>query len=280
MRQTSYFSIKNISKIWTLKVWALSTMFLLSIVQLSGQGLEISNVQKLEIPGHFLVKPKWNRTGDRLLVTGEHNKGIYSIDVLYHKLDTLSQKQKVGRNAFWTNNNEVAILKKGKTQLLVNKKSTKNELSDTLAYIDIKRKQIFQLESKTGKRTMLTKEPGLYYLPKLSPNGQFLLYHFKSGIYIQSLSEDKEPVPVGKGIASSWHPNSRYVFFFVDLSNDGHQTSSSDLYYYSIDENKIRKLTDTFEQLEMWPSISADGKMLAFSDEKTGTIYIAEITEK
>ncbi len=273
----------NIGKpVWTRKksILLTSLLFVLVSISISGQKFELSNIQKIQNNGQYFLKPRWDKSSEKLLLTGEHNKGVYTLNIIQNKFDTISLKDKTGRNAFWTNKNEIAHIKKGKPQFFITNKSTRKEFTDTLAYIDIKSKQVYKLESKSGIRTKLTKIPGLYYLPMLSPDGQNVVYHLKSEIYIQSLSNENDPILVGSGIASSWHPNSQYIFFFKDFSIDGHQTSSSDLYYYSLQENKIYKLTETEDLLEMWPNISADGKKLAFSDEKTGTVYIAEIIEK
>jgi Tol biopolymer transport system component len=225
-----------------------------------------------------LTKPKWDRTGTKIAATGEHNKGIYVLNVSDNSLDFLSDKPGIGRNVFWSNNNEVIYRKSNKLKSINNKAGIASD-KDTFLYIKPREKRVYMAVSGTNISKPVTSEPKLYYHPVLSPDRKKMVVHHKSEMIIMNIEDSNDAKNIGFGIASSWSNEGTAIYFFRDKTTDGHQITNSELYVYTISEGKAYKLSSTDQYYEMWPDVSPDGKHLVFADEKTGKIFTAKILQ-
>lgn len=255
--------------------------FLICFVSLNiySQEISISAYKPVYSGELFATKPKWDKTGTKLLVTGEHNKGLYILELNNSNLVEYSNQAGIGRNALWTTENKAGYQKRGEVRTFADKFLKSAQSKDTLVYINPKDKLIYLACEQTGLLKAINTEGKVYYNPVLSTNKKMVVVHYKSDMYLLSTTNKDFSKKIGFGLASSWSPDDKYIFFFRDESNDGHLISNSDLYVYSVLDENIVKLTDTKDCFEMWPDISSDGKQIAFSDEKTGKIYTAEIIQ-
>jgi hypothetical protein len=243
------------------------------------QGFSISDYRQAYSGELLVTKPKWDKTGTKLLVTGEHNKGLYILELNKSSIVECSGRAGIGRNALWTSENKAGYQKRDEVRIVDDTFLKSARIADTLVYINPKDKLIYLVCKQTGLLKAINTEGRLYYNPVLSTNKKMVVVHYKSDMYLLSTTNKDFSKKIGFGIASSWSPDDKYIFFFRDRSDDGHLISNSDLYAYSVSDEKIIKLTNTKDYFEMWPDISSDGKHIVFSDEKTGKIYTAEIIQ-
>lgn len=242
-----------------------------------GQEIALGNYEEVYAGDTYLTKPKWDRTGTRLAATGEHNKGIYIFNLYDNSLDFLSDKPGIGRNVFWSKNNEVLYRKTNKLKAVKNNKVDLGSSKDTFLYVNPREKRVYLTISGTKIHKPVTQEPKLYYHPVISPDKKKMVVHYKSEMLIMNIEDSSSVKNIGFGIASAWSKDGTEIYFFRDRTTDGHQISNSELFVYSISEDKVYKLTSTDQYNEMWPDVSPDGKHLVFADEKTGKILTAKI---
>lgn len=243
----------------------------------NGQEIVLGDYSEIHTGDMFLTKPKWDRTGTKLIATGEHNKGLYIIDLSKGSLEELSNKYGIGRTACWSSDNEVVYKKSDKLKKVNTRSFEGLNMKDTFLYINPKDKKVYLSVSGMNIHKPVTSESKLYYNPVLSPDKKFMVVHYKSEMIIMGIDDSNFVRNIGFGIASSWSSDGTAIYFFRDSSADGHQISNSDLFVYVIAENKIYELSSTSQYYEMWPDISPDGENVVFADEKTGKIYTAKI---
>ncbi len=256
-------------------------IFLICFISLNiySQEIAISASKPVYSGELFVTKPKWDKTGTKLLVTGEHNKGLYVLKLNENTLVECSNKTGIGRNALWTSENKAGYQKRDEVRTVADTFLKSAQTTDTLIYINPKDKLIYLSCKQTGLLKAINTDSKLYYNPVLSTNKKMVVVHYRSDMYLVSTTDKDFSKKIGFGLASSWSPDDKYFYFFRDESDDGHLLSNSDLYAYSVLDENIIKLTDTKDCFEMWPDISSDGKHIAFSDEKTGRIFTAEIIQ-
>lgn len=272
-------------------------------------GQELTNIRAVTNKGASYSKPQWSPDGTKLMFTTEHNKGIYILTVNEKKLQNITNLDFVGYNATWDNDGKsISIQEKKQSDMdnstyfhtqrldvatgkvlstdkvaakqIISRKVISNANKNTAtnpieAYIN----DALQLVVvRDGNSQVLTKDSeGQFYHPLISPDCTRVVVHKKGMIYMYSLTDTTEfPIKLGEGIASGWLPDSTSIVSFMDDSTDGHTISNSELYKMSV--NKRVQLTSSKELAEMWPNVSPDGKQLAFSDENSGQIYIADLT--
>jgi Tol biopolymer transport system component len=244
-----------------------------------GQEIVLGKYNEVYAGDIFITKPKWDRTGTKLGVTGESNKGIYVLNLSDKNLSLLSDKAGIGRNVSWSGSNEVVYRKADKLKTINNEKDGVGISNDTFLYVDPRKKRVCMAVSGTKIRKPVTFVPKLYYHPVLSPDKKKMVVHYKSEMFIMNIEDSCCTKNIGFGIASSWSNDGSAIYFFRDKTTDGHQISNSDLFVYSIAEDKIYELSSTDQYFEMWPDVSPDGKHIVFADEKTGKIFTAKILQ-
>lgn len=247
------------------------------LFKLQAQEYLLNNYNPVTSDSIFLAKPKWDNSGNLLLATGEHNTGVYTINITDRSINLISDKRGLGSKVSWSSDNSIVTVRNNKIELVNNNYRTKVACSDTLVYVDLKKKQVILSNTNQSFQKEITSSPALYYNVLISPDKKWIVAHLRSEIILFSSKSKGDSIKVGTGIASSWSPDSKYLFYFLDESKDGHSISNSELYAYSLSDNTISKLTQTDDYTEMWPSVSPDGSKLAFSDGKTGIIYITDL---
>ena len=80
------------------------------------------------------------------------------------------------------------------------------------------------------------------------------------------------------GICTDWSDDNENIILFMDQDKGKDYTVSSDLYIHSIKTAEICKLTDSKDRIETWPSWSKN--KVAFTDEKDGKVYLADIVKR
>jgi Tol biopolymer transport system component len=251
--------------------------FLLPIVNLNSQTFKVENSKPLCCDSLTLTKPVWSSDGNSLLLSGGNNRGLYVYRIGTERLKTLDTKTRVKSKPVWLKNGEIIYLKGQSFELVSNFKSTENILSDTVLIIDSRNRKIMAESLSNGKTWEITHKKALYYNPLISPNKRFAIIHLQSQMYLYATDGSGLIKLLGTGIASSWSPDGKFVFYFLDESIDGHNITNSEIYVLSLENNTSYKLTETPGIFEMWPAVSPDGKKIAFTDEKSGKIFLADL---
>ncbi|MBN1117411.1 MAG: PD40 domain-containing protein [Bacteroidales bacterium] len=241
------------------------------------QNSEIINIEKITSDTISLDKPVWNATGETLLLTGKNNKGLYTLNLTNRELSCINKDIKISGVPLWLKNNVIVSFEKNKPLLINDFKTSALTTSDTILKINIKNQSVDLFFFSENLEKPITTKRGLYYNPILSPDKSQAIIHLKSEMYLLKTDGSGELIRLGTGIASSWSPDSKTFFYFLDESSDGHRINNSEIYMMDIVEKNPIKITDTPDIMEMWPSVSPDGKQIAFSNCETGEIFIGEL---
>ena len=125
-----------------------------------------------------------------------------------------------------------------------------------------------------GAVNRVSKPPGKYYLPMLSPDGTNVVYEeISRGIYVSNVSHPDQIIYLGQGNNPKWSPNGAYIVYEIPIDN-GNAITSSSLYVFDVVGRKATRLTNTVSTVERRPSFSSDGARVAF--DANGAIYIAD----
>jgi Tol biopolymer transport system component len=269
----------------------------------------LNNIRPVSDKGVYTA-PIWSPDGTKLLFTDQNYAKLY---IMYvdnnHNIDEITSGQGIGYKARWTSNGDSVIFKEKKKGLgntvqiefkkidISTKKMTiekglepdnfymsqkvngKNNArgGNTIVYIN---HQTLKLEVKAGNNgtpRVISKEQGQFYHPLVSPDGKEVIVHEGANIYVYSVDGNAKRKDLGIGLANSWMPDGSGIITFEDKSDDGHVVSGSELYLIMINDSSKRQLTYTDDVIEIWPDVSPDGRKIAFADEKTGRIFIADI---
>ncbi|MDZ7337289.1 MAG: hypothetical protein ONB30_01975 [candidate division KSB1 bacterium] len=119
--------------------------------------------------------------------------------------------------------------------------------------------------------------PGEQYLNEvLSPDGKRLAFEVLGGnLYVVNI-DGTGLVDLGRGNRPQWAPDSRHLAYMV-AEDDGHQFISSDIYCVDLEGGTTTAITATADRLEMNPSWSPDGRMIAFDTMDEGAIYVVQV---
>ncbi len=110
---------------------------------------------------------------------------------------------------------------------------------------------------------------------ELSGDERYIIYNFNGYLHKYTISTNGKNRLVW-GNNGIWSPDDNYIIYEV-TNEDGHSIHGSDLYIINSDGFNVKQLTFTAEIQEGNPSISPDGKKIAFTCYKTNAVYIADI---
>lgn len=110
--------------------------------------------------------------------------------------------------------------------------------------------------------------------PLLSPDGLKVVYRGReTGLYI-GLADGSRVIFVGEGRNARWVPDSRAIVYDLPVS-DGHTVVDGDLWLATVDGRTRTNITNTPGIVETHPSVSPDGRKIAFS--AGGAIYVGQL---
>ncbi|MFC6996375.1 TolB family protein [Rufibacter roseus] len=278
-------------------------------VNLQAQTLQpaLQNIREVTSGNMEYSSPVWSPDGQKLLFTDHHNDALYITEIAGNgSVQKIKEGQGIGYKARWTPDSKSVIfyeqqttvtgsralveksidVKGGRERVLSEDKSaTANRSFSARKSPSLKvyiNPETLKLEARVGNGTpwVITPEEGQFYSPLISPDGKKVVVSEGANMYLYSIDGKGKRKNLGVGLPSSWLPDGSGILTFEDESKDGHEISGSELYHIAISNSAKTKLTNTLDRIEMWADVSPDGKKIAFSDEKTGKIYVADLKIK
>lgn len=125
---------------------------------------------------------------------------------------------------------------------------------------------------QAGNRRVLVAGPA--FNAQLSPDGTKVVYNLMDDIYVTNL-QGTVKTKVGTGFRPQWVGDTQLVY--ERTTDNGHIYTAGELYLYTLGTRQEKALTQTSGLIEMFPSVSPDGKKIVFTSNTDGQIYIADL---
>ncbi|MGB3948374.1 MAG: hypothetical protein WBM13_10330, partial [Bacteroidia bacterium] len=145
--------------------------------------------------------------------------------------------------------------------------------ASSIVYINEKL-QLVKANKQTNEITVL--ENKACYQPIVSPDKNKVAVHIGNEIWVYDLTQQLAPQKIGSGLVTSWSVDSELLLGFVDMSNDGHEISNSELYIYDVRNQSTHQLTDTKDVIEVNPTFSTDGNKIYYINYTDGSIIVSQ----
>lgn len=261
------------------------------------QAQELSKPKEIPVKGNF-TNPVASPDGKYALLTQEHNHGVFLLNIQTQELTPISTIEGIGYGYTWNLDSQTFYFKeKGEKEYFSNSKVKAYSIKDKRAtLIDLNHNllpsfngkneivvhtnsftlQIEATDLKTQKTWAVTNDEGQYYNAILSHDGKTVAVHKGADIWVYNVDGSDKGKLIGQGIATSWSTDDKYLIGFLDESLDGHSISNSEILLFDVENSRIKKLTSTEDQFEMFPSLFAENQII-FSDEKSGKIYVSTL---
>ena len=120
-----------------------------------------------------------------------------------------------------------------------------------------------------------------YFGPRISPDGRQLLVSESraEGGHVMLLDLNSgSRQDLGPGVAPTWHPGGDRVVL-ARVTHNGEQLKTGDLWEISLVGGSPRRLKKTPKRVELETAISPDGRYIAFTEGRTGDLYVARYPE-
>lgn len=118
------------------------------------------------------------------------------------------------------------------------------------------------------------------HMAKVSLSDDKILFFNNIGsithMFIYDIKSEKTK-DLGKGYFGQWLPDGNVIYCLIE--DDGIKNTSSDIYVLKND-GSTEKITDTNDQIEIYPMVASDGKFITYLEEKSGKIYYGELKSK
>ena len=119
-----------------------------------------------------------------------------------------------------------------------------------------------------GDRTILNLVP--------SPDGSMMAVEIMGeGVYVLD-ADGSNVCEIGRAEHPVWTVDGRYLIAMI-TEDDGHHITGSELYAIEVSTSRRFHLTAHTDLVAMHPTVSPDGRKVAFGDNGTGRIYIMSI---
>ena len=119
-----------------------------------------------------------------------------------------------------------------------------------------------------------------YFAPQLAPDGRYLVYNgLSTGLYLYRFA-DGQTLALGAGNHPAFSADGNWLAF-DRTSDDGHQLTGGEIFLVDLraPQPRVAPLTHTLDRIEQYPSLSGDGRHIAFSADATIFVGAIEITE-
>ncbi|MFH1810316.1 MAG: N-acetylmuramoyl-L-alanine amidase [Pseudomonadota bacterium] len=231
-----------------------------------------------------VTAPVLSPRGDQIAFTTDNLRGLYLVDTSAGTVTTVSTRERAGYHPEWTADGSAIALRladrphAAEPLELVSPQGrfrgplTLHPTRQAVARED----SVWLFEDK--HEILVAADDDKYFAPLLSPDGQHLVYSgISTGLFVLRIA-DGYRVSLGQGSHARFSQDGRWLVF--DRSeDDGQRLTGSDLHRTDLRHPRYRteNLTRTPGLIEQFPSLSADGRTLAFVVD--GQLWIAEIQQ-
>lgn len=272
----------------------LSALLFLGI-QLQAQ--ELLKPREISVDGNF-TNPVASPNGKYAILTKEQNRGVYLLNLVTNDVAPISPNNGIGYGYTWNPDSQTFYFKeKGEKDYysnskviaysIITKKTTTlnlnhnflpsfNGQNDIVVHTNPSTLKIEATNVRSLKTWTITNDEGQYYNAILSNDGKKVAVHKGADIWVYDINGNEKAKLIGQGIATSWTSDDKFLVGFLDVSQDGHSISNSEILLFDVKNSKTKQLTSTENQFEMFPSLF-DGNQVIFSDENSGKIYVSTL---
>ncbi len=243
-----------------------------------------------------LMAPVWSPDGKKIAVTGDNYIGIWVANVDGSGMAQVSDELGAGYKMSWLDNSNIIStpytvvnnqrmtsieqvnVETGKATPMA---AAKHEFKRSKASKQVNSAYQVMVDDPTNACSLL---PGLKEYagrmvinPQVSPNGQLVAFQIVGkGTFVCDAS-GSNVVSAGKGAYPSWMPNSQEIVYTV-LQDDGHNFTGSEIRAFNIvDGTSTTLAVDSNKFIPVTISVSPNGDMIAFDNDKDGLVYVMDI---
>jgi len=194
-----------------------------------------------------LEKPVWSSNGKTLYFTSVNDGARWEVSHKGKKLKKSSARKAVQ-----------PIVKTNANQLLKQMVDEPQKVAS----------QVKGLESLSGY---------ILFNPVLSPKGDQIVFQVGKGKGMFVCNADGSNLrSLGKGGRATWMPDGKFIVVTM-TEDDGHTITKSELIVINVATGDQTKLLSSDKLIAYNPTISPNGKKIAFEDFTDGTIYVMDI---
>lgn len=263
----------------------------------------VTDYNRIEIEG-FYTNPVVSPDSKYVLLSGEHLKGVFLLNLSDNSIATISSADGSGYAYSWNkDSNSFYFKEKGSKEYFTDAKVYQYSLADKkksvveevnhnylpsykgfekdterqiVIYTNTATLKIEAKDLKSSKYWTVTNDEGQFYNAILSHDGKKVAVHNGADIYVYQTDGSGKGIKIGRGLATGWSKDDTFLIGFLDESNDGHRVTNSEIYWYDVTNARAKKITTSEVISEMFPSLYDEDKVI-FSDDKTGRIYTATL---
>ena len=255
-------------------------------------------VKLLSTPGG-LMAPVWSPDGSKIAVTTDNYTGILVANADGTALRQLTREAGTGYNMTWTEDGAAIIsrnnivengrvfheiksfdVKLGTSKVLMAK--SRDAVSPRLkahkgAAADIYSAMLARPTKAAKEFKALNQFAGKTVInPALSPDGSKIAFQIPgNGMWL--INADGSGLrSLGKGSHASWLPDSKTIVYTV-VEDNGERFTSSQLKSVDTSNGKTSVITRRADMIPMTPSVSPDGRKVAFENAADAAIYVVNI---
>jgi Tol biopolymer transport system component len=277
--------------------------FLVALLLLSGNFLyaqpratgEPRAIAQMDKP---LRTPVWSPDGTKLALTSLHNDGIWVVSKDASGLKQITADSGAGYRMKWSDDSRTITARTsvresarvfhevkayhiatGKQETLLKKTRATTALSYWNETGNALLQQMIDEPAEVASRVdgLQTLSGCLIFNPVLSPQGDKIVFQASNGNGLYVCNPDgTELRNLGQGERPSWTPDGKYVVVML-IADDGEIITGSELLSIDITTGARTKFFASEKYIPLSPSVSPDGKKLAFEDYTSGMVYIMDI---
>ncbi len=211
------------------------------------------------------LDPAWAPDGARVTFTGEGFKGLYAVGSSGGAVETLVEPGEISAFRHRWDGERIVVPQRGSKPAV-----EWSPASGLVREIDAAPGPVFELYrgdvylGEVTDETRLTQGEDQFFDPVASPDGaRVAVVGLTTGIHVLDLRTGQATAHPGPGTHPAWTPDGQWVLF-ERTGDDGHERTSGDLWAVRADTGETVQLTGTADAIEIHPSVSPDGKRVAY----------------
>lgn len=254
-------------------------------------------VKLLSTPGG-LMAPVWSPDGSKIAVTTDNYTGILVANADGTALRQLTREAGTGYNMTWTEDGAAIIsrnniiengrvfheiksfdVNRGTSKVLVAKsrEAVSPRLKARSGATDIYSVMLARPTKAAKEIKALNEFAGKTVInPALSPDGSKIAFQIP-GKGMWMINADGSGLrSLGKGSHASWLPDSKTLVYTV-VEDNGERFTASELKSVDTSNGKTSVITRRADMIPMTPSVSPDGRKVAFENAADAAIYVVNL---